>query len=120
MISTAHLAEDTIALMGEAPSLARCRSIASRAYYAAYHACLEAATNAGYRREPDGRGTHEQLHGFMRSGTTQALRRAGERLRRLYRYRIDADYNLHVPVLKEHADEALEDMTEIREILGID
>jgi uncharacterized protein (UPF0332 family) len=118
MIAPDDLAADAESLHAAGASAARCRSVVSRAYYAAYHACDIRAKELGYLFDPDRRGgTHEQLHKFMRQCGDSKLRRAFKRLKSLYTKRIDADYRLFATVGINTADEALEDMSEVVDAL---
>jgi hypothetical protein len=79
-------------------SEARRRTVIGRAYYAAYHALLAAATRAGYRyARDDGRppGRHENLMEWAsrRSGS-ESLEEAADHLNKLKRWRVNADYYL--------------------------
>lgn len=117
MIPVKQLVEDAVDLLGSGTSPARCRTVASRAYYAAFHACLDAAQHAGYRFRHGKGGTHQQLLGFLRSGRPGPLKRAGLRLQRLYDQRIEADYRRDIAMGQGDAAMAVEDMSEIIEIL---
>jgi uncharacterized protein (UPF0332 family) len=89
-----ELATDADGLFDQGLTPARVRAVISRSYYAAFHACLEHAGQAGYVRQPADGGTHEQLLRFMTRRPGSAAYRLGKRLERLRKYRIDADYHL--------------------------
>lgn len=120
MISPADLAADAESLHTHSASGARCRSVISRAYYAAYHACDLRAKSVGYVFSHKLKlGTHKQLFNFMRSCADIKLRKVQPRLNGLYTKRISADYRLEGKVGLHMAEEALEEMTEIIEALTV-
>jgi uncharacterized protein (UPF0332 family) len=92
-------------------SEARRRTVVGRAYYAAYHALLAAATRAGYRyARDDGRppGSHENLMEWAmnRSGSLD-LGKSAFALRDLKRQRAKADYRLTETVTFNDAQASL-------------
>lgn len=97
---------------------ARARTVISRAYYAAYHACLNSAKQSGYRYTKSAGGTHWQLFMFLRDVQDKRLKRAGARLEGLFDRRIDADYRHYIPLTPQSADECIENMSKILEILA--
>lgn len=117
MTTPEDLAADVESLWADGASPARCRTVASRAYYAAYHRCLAAATDAGYVRQPGGGGTHQQLISYLTAPGQRRFNGAGRRLKEMYGLRIDADYDLETPMDGTLVQESLEAMTEIIEAL---
>jgi uncharacterized protein (UPF0332 family) len=117
MITISALAADAEALL-PAGSEARARTVISRAYYAAYHACLKSAKQSGYQYTKSAGGTHWQLFMLLRDVQDKKLKRAGARLEGLFDRRLDADYRLYVPLTAQSADECIETMSEILEMLG--
>lgn len=92
---------------------ARIRTIISRSYYAAYHACLEYAERQGYIRRPNAGGVHEQLLGFMMAKAGSLEYKLGKRLMSLRDRRVKADYYRNVLVIRCDAEDALDVMTDI-------
>lgn len=85
----------------------RCRTVIGRAYYAAYHALLQAASAAGYRYTTENNrptGRHENLiHWCKSQKTAPALKMAGRILADIKTWRVRADYKLIDPVTYDDA-----------------
>lgn len=85
----------------------RCRTVIGRAYYAAYHALLQAASAAGYRYAKENSrppGSHENLIHWCRSQpAVPGLKAAGRRLADIKTWRVRADYKLIDPVTYDDA-----------------
>ncbi len=114
MMHWRELATDAEGLLDQSGlTLARVRTVISRSYYVAFHACLEHAGHAGYVRQPAAGGTHEQLLRFMTRKPGSTTYRLGKRLERLRKYRVDADYQLNVRLTRVDAEDALDIMTDI-------
>jgi uncharacterized protein (UPF0332 family) len=109
-----ELATEAEELLNQAVSTpARIRTVISRSYYAAFHACLQHAVHAGYARRHAAGGTHEQLLRFLTRQPGSSAYLMGKRLDRLRIRRVDADYQLAVRLTRMDAEDALDIMTEI-------
>ena len=95
------------------------RSAMSRAYYAAYHACVDALERRGYSpsyfRRRSGEPATRWEHGVVRAAFHRVFvveerlieRRIGMALLRLYQGRVDADYFPEVDISPERAQQAV-------------
>lgn len=101
------LAESKALRVAARGSEARCRTVIGRAYYAAYHALLQAAATAGYRYATENNrppGSHENLIHWCRSQkTAPALKMAGRILADIKTWRVRADYMLTDSVTYDNA-----------------
>ncbi len=92
----------------------RCRTVISRAYYAAFHACSNLAGALGLRDRRD-RSAHGLLIRFLADRGEETHRERADLLGKLRDLRNTADYNLGITVTKAVAEDAVEDATEIVE-----
>ena len=107
------LAETRELLVGSANEVRR-RTVASRAYYAAFHASRRFAATLGYEQRRD-RGVHGQLIRFLANRQERWIRGCARRLRRLRDLRTKADYQLEIRFPFGIAQDAVEDAIEIME-----
>ncbi len=90
------------------------RAVASRAYYAAFHAVLNHQADSGeFTRSKSGED-HRALIDHLKRSNNPLMRTLGIRhLPRIRALRNRADYELPAPFSREHANETLEDATEV-------
>lgn len=108
-------------LLGEARALlvdtakeVRCRTVISRAYYAAFHACWKFALALGFQDRRD-RSAHGLLIRFLADREEDSYREGALLLNRLRDLRNKADYHLDVTVTNAIAKDAVEDAAELVE-----
>lgn len=89
------------------------RSVASRAYYAAYHGCREVAEHA--KLDVSQRGSvHAALSdALVAPSNPTALRSLGFMLTQPRRWRVDADYRIDLPFTKAEAALSVETCKQI-------
>lgn len=92
---------------------ARIRTIISRCYYAAYHACLEYAERQGYVWVRGAGGVHEQLLRFLTVKPRSSDYRLGKQLTQLRDRRVTADYDRTSRLTRHDAEDALDMMSDI-------
>jgi len=80
---------NSLYLAGDEVSL---RSAASRAYYAAYHACLPIADNLPSKSVRG--GSHERVIAILAAAPSKSIRKAAAQLKMAKDTRVIADYDL--------------------------
>jgi uncharacterized protein (UPF0332 family) len=94
------------ARLASEPGEASLRAACSRAYYAAYHACLSFAEARGFKAE---RGSvHAALIRYLTEGAQKDARQLGNQLRIMRTLRTEADYYLGWSFESPRAAEAVE------------
>ena len=102
-------------LLAGADGEARCRSVVSRAYYAAFHAAWWfAAGDLGLTRRPHS-SAHGQVTRFLAGHEEKIYRECAALLIRLRDLRNKADRHLNVTVSRGLAEDAVADAAEIIE-----
>ena len=113
-INPIDLLGQTQELVADSATEVRYRTVISRAYYAAFHACRELAPALGFRDRRD-RSAHGRLNRFLAKRKEDRYRERAVLLRQLRDLRNTADYHLNVTVTKAIAADAVKDATEIVE-----
>lgn len=107
------LAEAKLLASAARASEARRRTVISRAYYAAYHALLQAAQTKGYvydTKPNRPKGSHENLiHWCEHLQGDPDLKLSARRLLTMKRDRVNADYKLHARLDYDLMQTVLED-----------
>jgi uncharacterized protein (UPF0332 family) len=105
--------EEVQNLFSTATTETQFRTVASRAYYAAYASVMAAAGPLGFVATATGRD-HGRLAQFLSAHTNPLLQRIGKyRLPRLRKIRNRADYELQIGFTRSLAEDALRTAEEI-------
>lgn len=119
LVTPVQILADAKDLASALVSPARQRTVISRAYYAAYHACIDRFP-APYDKDQQG-GMHRQFLRALRSSSDPLARACGDRLNGLYGRRLLADYQLGGIITRQMAIDAIEDAEEIvHDLLGLE
>ncbi|MCH9020234.1 MAG: HEPN domain-containing protein [Proteobacteria bacterium] len=106
------LLEEARALLTDSAKEVRRRTVCSRAYYAAFHACWKIAGTLGLQRQRD-RGAHIQLIQFLGEREERSHQECASLLNDLRIRRNNADYDLETNFPKSIAEDAVADASEI-------
>jgi uncharacterized protein (UPF0332 family) len=101
------------------------RTCISRAYYAAQVVLAESLLRAGFMpaggRQTPGHGRQPELIGSHLAGLGgRTVKEMRSIIRRLYRYRLDADYKRTVTIDRARAVESVRDASAMFRLLGCD
>jgi uncharacterized protein (UPF0332 family) len=109
-------AEEARALLAAAGEETQYRTVASRAYYAAYNNVRAFAEPLGFVPVKTGED-HRSLVEFLKNSNKDLLTRIGVRLVRLPRIRVQADYEPSASFSRGLAEDAVRDMEQIMDWL---
>lgn len=90
---TPDLMIEAARLLGRGKAEVDQRNATSRAYYAAYHRCLEIGRRIGLSAEPN-RSVHQQFIDTLAGSRNPRVRSLGYRLVECRRLRTEADYEI--------------------------
>ena len=114
---TPDLMIEAALLLGRGKAEVDRRNATSRAYYAAYHRCLEIGRRIGLSAEPN-RGVHQQLIDTLAGSRNPRVRSLGYRLVECRRLRTEADYEIEGDFSHHDAQLSLSQCTRILEQAG--
>jgi uncharacterized protein (UPF0332 family) len=105
--------DEVKSLLATATTEVQYRTVASRAYFAAFNAAIAFAARRGFTPDQTGED-HKHLIEFFKHEKLDLLRRLGHhRLPRLRALRNRADYKLSIAFTQGMAEEAMQDAEEV-------
>ncbi len=79
------------------------RSAISRAYYAAYHCCIQLLRELGFQFSKDA-SAHDKVFAYLNNSAISEIQAAADNLTHLRRHRNSADYDLTSKEFQNHID----------------